>query len=142
MKHVLFIDVRNTARSRMAEAWFNRSAAGWGKAESCGTMPAREGDPLVRQVMDEVGVRLSNRTPRPLRQQLLAHADLIVILGKELNAQAFGRARVWDLPDPTGYPLAHYRLVRDAIGRQVEELSLEFHTGAPARTYCSTGPAR
>ncbi len=132
MKHVLFIDVRNTARSRVAEAWFNHIAAGWGKAESCGTMPAREADPMVAQVMYEVGVRLPNRTPRPLRQQLLAQADLIVILGKELNAQAFGSARVWDVPDPTGYTLGHYRAVRDAICRQVEELSLEFRTGARA----------
>ncbi len=129
MKHVLFIDVRNTARSRMAEAWFNRIASGWGKAESCGTMPAREPDPLVAQVLREVGVSLPDRAPRPLRQQLLARADLVVILGKELNAQAFGPVRVWDLPDPNGQPLGRYRLVRDAICRQVEELGLELRRG-------------
>ena len=41
MKRVLFIDVRNTARSPMAEAWFNSLALGWGRASSCGTMPAQ-----------------------------------------------------------------------------------------------------
>ncbi len=128
MKHVLFVDVRNTARSRMAEVWFNRLAAGWGKAESCGTMPARTADPCVAQVMREVGVPMPDRTPRPVKQQLLARAEVVVILGKELNAQAFASARVWDLPDPTHQPLSQYRLVRDAIYRNVEELIVELRT--------------
>ena len=125
MRHVLFVDVRNTARSRMAEVWFNRLAAGWGKAESCGTMPAGASDPCVTQVMREVGVPIPERTPRAVKQQLLARAEVIVILGKELNAQAFAAARVWDLPDPTHQPLSQYRLVRDAIYRNVEELIVE-----------------
>ena len=128
MKHVLFVDVRNTARSRMAEVWFNRLAAGWGKADSCGTMPARIGDPCVVQVMREVGVTMPDRTPRPVKQQLLSRAEVVVILGKELNAEAFPAARVWDLPDPTHQPLPQYRLVRDAIYRNVEELIVDLRT--------------
>ncbi len=113
----------------MAEVWFNRLAAGWGTAESCGTMPAKESDPYVVQVMGEFGVDVPHRKPKPVKQQLLARADLVVILGKELSPQAFAPARLWDLPDPTGYTLAHYRLVRDAICWSVEQLVLEIRTG-------------
>ncbi len=125
MKHVLFIDVRNTARSRIAEVWFNRLAAGWGKADSCGTMPARAADPCVAQVMREVGIIMPERTPKPVKQQLLARAEVVVILGKELNTEAFVAPRVWDLPDPTHHSLSQYRLVRDTIYRNVEELIVE-----------------
>ena len=129
MKRVLFIDARNTARSRMAEVWFNRLAAGWGTAESCGTMPAKESDPYVAQVMREVGVDVPNRAPKAVKQELLSRADVVVILGQELSPQAFAPARLWDLPDPAGYSLAHYRLVRDAIFWSIEQLVLEIRTG-------------
>ena len=109
----------------MAEAWFNRLAVGRGKAESCGTMPAPESDPLVAQVLREVGINFPEQAPRALNQQLLRRAPLVVIVGKEVNSRAFDPIQVWDLPDPTGMTIEHYRLVRDAIRQLALELITE-----------------
>lgn len=59
MKRILFVDLRNTARSQMAEAWFNQFAEGWGKAMSFGTMPAVMPDPTTIRVLKEAGYALS-----------------------------------------------------------------------------------
>ena len=123
MQRVLFVDVRNTARSPMAEAWFNHLAAGWGHAISCGTMPAREFDLNTILVMSEVHISIREPVPRPLRQQLLAQAKTIVLMGHEVRADAFPKPIVWSFPDPTGQSLDDYRMLRDLIREKVLELA-------------------
>ncbi len=131
MKRVLFIDVRNTARSPIAEAWFNQLAFGWGRAFSCGTMPAKHFDMLAVQVMAEVGAPIRPHLPHPVTQQLLARADLIVMMGHDVPARAFPHAVVWNFPDPTGEHLSVYRQLRDEILASVRELIAELHPVAP-----------
>ena len=127
MKRVLFIDVRNAARSPMAEAWFNALAVGWGRAMSCGTMPAKAFDLNAITVMAEVGVPIRPHLPRALNQQLLARAQCIVILGSDVPARAFPNALIWDFPDPTGEAVEQYRNLRDAIRERVAELAHSLH---------------
>ncbi len=125
MKQVLFIDVRNTARSRMAEAWLKHLAKKVARAESCGTMPASQADPLTRKVMHEVGVQAPARAPQPVRQSLLTRADLVIVLGKEFDARVFAPFQVWDLPDPADQPIEVYCQVRDQIRDLVQQLVLQ-----------------
>jgi arsenate reductase len=125
MKQVLFIDLRNTVRSQMAEAWFNQFAAGWGQAHSCGTMPADHIDPLAVQVMAEAGVEMRHQACKSVNQQILSQADLVVIMGPDVYPRAFAPTHIWDLIDPTGQSIAHYRVQRDAIRQNVQELVLE-----------------
>lgn len=127
MKRVLFVDVRNTARSPIAEAWFNQIAYGWGRATSCGTMPASLFDMLAVQVMAEVGAPIRPNLPRAVSQQLLARADFVVIMGRDVPARAFPNAAVWNFPDPTGEQLSSYRQLRDDIFVQIRALSYELH---------------
>src|SRR5438067_12755620 len=58
-KKILFICVHNTARSQMAAAWLNEICGDYFEAESAGLEPA-ELNPLAVQVMDEVGIDISN----------------------------------------------------------------------------------
>src|SRR5437667_5867943 len=58
-KKVLFICVHNSARSQMAAAWLNEICGDYFEAESAGLEPA-ELNPLAVQVMDEVGINISN----------------------------------------------------------------------------------
>src|SRR5437667_12282042 len=58
-KKVLFICVHNSARSQMAAAWLNEICGDYFEAESAGLEPA-ELNPLAVQVMDEVGIDISN----------------------------------------------------------------------------------
>lgn len=131
MKRVVFVDVRNTARSPIAEAWFNQLAFGWGRASSCGTMPAPHFDLLAVQVMAEVGAPIRPHLPRAVNQQLLARADFVVIMGRDVPALAFPNAIIWDFPDPTGEQLAVYRELRDDIFARVRELIAALPPAAP-----------
>ncbi len=125
MKRILFIDLRNTARSQMAEAWFNQFADGWAKAYSCGTMPAARPDPLTIQVLQEAGMETRALLPKPVNSTLLAQADFVVLMGKDVFPGAFTPDAIWDFQDPTGKDVIHYRIQRDAIRCRVQELIVE-----------------
>jgi arsenate reductase len=125
VKQVLFIDLRNTVRSQMAEAWFNQFAGGWGEACSCGTMPADRVDPLAVRVMAEAGVDIRHQVCKSVNQQMLSRADRVVIMGPDVYPRAFAPTHIWDFIDPTGQFIAHYRAQCDAIRRSVQELILE-----------------
>ena len=58
-KKVLFICVHNSARSQMAAAWLNDVCGDYFEAQSAGLEPG-ELNPLAVQVMDEVGIDISN----------------------------------------------------------------------------------
>jgi len=51
MKRVLFVCVENAGRSQMAEAFAKHYGKGKVEAVSAGTMPSKEVNPLVVQVM-------------------------------------------------------------------------------------------
>lgn len=125
MKRILFVDLRNTARSQMAQAWFNQFAEGWAKAYSCGTMPAAMPDPLTCRVLEEVGIETRQLLPKPVNNTLVAQADILILMGKDVFPGAFNPDYVWDFQDPTGKDIVHYRIQRDALRCQVQELIVE-----------------
>ena len=71
MNRVLFIDIRNSIRSPMAEAWFNHLAGNCGGAASCGTMPGAQVRIRAQlQVLGEAGlVACGNVLPSGLTRQ-------------------------------------------------------------------------
>jgi arsenate reductase (thioredoxin) len=122
MKSVLFIDTRNSTRSQIAEAWFNRLALGIGQADSCGTMPANSIDPRVVQVMSEVGIRLRGKRPKGVMQQTLTQAELIVLMGQDVNPSAFSANDIWDYEERVDWSVNQIRLLRDQIRPRVQQL--------------------
>ena len=67
MKEVLFVCVRNSGRSQMAEAFFNRLAEERGldvRAGSAGTQPAEHVNATVREAMIEVGLDMAALKPK------------------------------------------------------------------------------
>jgi arsenate reductase (thioredoxin) len=129
MKRILFIDLRNTGRSQMAEAWFNQFADGGAHATSCGTMPAASNDPLTTEVLAEVGLDVRSMLPRAINTTLLAQAEVVVLMGKDIHPGAFTPDYVWDFQDPTGKDIVHYRVQRDAIRESVQELIVDLQRG-------------
>ncbi len=125
MKRVLFIDIRNTTRSQMAEAWFNHLAGGCGVASSCGTMPAKAIDPLAVQVMQEMGVDLRSRYPKAIDQAIFQRAHMVVMMGKDIHPEAFRPTYIWDFHDPLGCPIEDVRALRDQIRLKVQRLIAE-----------------
>jgi len=127
MKQVLFICVGNSARSVMAEAFFNALAGGRARALSAGTRPAKAVSPIAVAAMAEVGIDISHHRPRPLTQELIRQADLIIGMGcgvvescpRELNLTLH---EDWGLEETLGRGLEEVRAIRDEIRRRVEAL--------------------
>lgn len=125
MKRILFIDRRNIVGSQMAEAWFNQLAEGWARAQSCGIVPGAKIDPKTIQVMREVGIELRNAFPKSIHNALLSRADVVVMMDRSIAPDAFAPTHIWDFRDPIGQGIVYYRLQRDAIRQQVQELIIE-----------------
>ena len=63
-KIVLFIFVENAGRRQIAEAFFRKYASRRYMTVSAGTRPAGEINPIVVQAMKEIGIDISNKSPR------------------------------------------------------------------------------
>lgn len=128
--HVLFVCVRNAGRSQMAEALFNAMAAQRGlpfRAESAGTMPARQVHPEVVAVMRELGIDLSSQQPRLLTNEMVSNARKVVTMGCAVDASACPAVFLrdvedWGLPDPEGRDMEEVRAIRDMVRQKVEAL--------------------
>jgi protein-tyrosine-phosphatase len=127
MATVLFVCLHNAGRSQMSQALFERGAGGRHSALSAGTTPGDRVHPEVVEVMRELGIDLTDRTPRRLDRELAEHADLVVTMGCGDECPYIPGKRYidWDLPDPKGRPLEEVRATRDDIARRVDDLLAE-----------------
>ena len=122
--HVLFVCVQNAGRSQMAQAFFERAAAGRHEARSAGTEPAAEVHPEVAEAMGELGLDVAGRRPRRLERADAEWADLVVTMGCGDACPVVPGTRYvdWELDDPHGRPPDEVRAIRDEIERRVDEL--------------------
>ncbi|MBI3929943.1 MAG: phosphate signaling complex protein PhoU [Armatimonadetes bacterium] len=127
---ILFLSMRNAARSQMAEAWARRLLPGV-RVESAGVDPASEVNKLALGVMDEAGIDLRQQRPKKLSEIRLEGIDTIVTLGLEeasVPLPPVARLEKWILPDAgaTGTETdmaSMFRRVRDELRQRVAELS-------------------
>ena len=111
----------------MSEALFRKVTGGRHLGLSAGTEPASRVHPEVVEVMREVDIDLSERTPRRLTDEIAEEADVIVTMGCGDACPYIPNKRYidWELPDPAGQSLEHVREIRDDIGRRVRTLARE-----------------
>lgn len=111
----------------MSQALFTRAAGGRHDALSAGTTPADRVHPEVVEAMNEIGIDLSDRTPRLLTRELAERADLVITMGCGDQCPYIPGKRYvdWDLPDPAGQPLDQVRAIRDDIMTRVTALITE-----------------
>ncbi len=126
MSRVLFVCVQNAGRSQIAEALFAQAAPEH-QARSAGSAPAENVHPEVVEVMAELGIDLSGRTPHRLERADAEWADVVVTMGcGDACPYIPGKRYVdWELEDPSGKPLDEVRRVRDEIGERVRLLAGE-----------------
>jgi len=132
---VLFVCLHNAGRSQMSEALFSRAAAGRHEARSAGTEPAEQVHPAVVEAMGELGIDISERTPRRLERSDAEWADLVVTMGCGDSCPYIPGKRYldWELQDPSGLPLEAVRPIREEIERRVSSLVEELDSSqAPA----------
>ena len=138
MANALFVCLHNAGRSQMSQALFERAAGGRHTALSAGSEADPDGrvHPAVLDVMDEVGIDLSDRRPRRLTDELARAADVVVTMGcGDACPYIPGKRYIdWDLADPKGRPPDEVRATRDDIARRVEALVAELDgDGIPGR---------
>jgi protein-tyrosine-phosphatase len=123
---VLFVCVENAGRSQMAEAFAKTYGKGKVEATSAGTMPAKEVNPVIIQVMQEKGIDLSANRPRLVTSQMVQEADMIIVMG--CSAQGFCPAPLlnkvidWGIEDPKDKSIEKVREIRGEIERKVKNL--------------------
>ena len=126
---VLFVCVHNAGRSQMAAALLEHHAAGKVQVCSAGSSPAEQLNPAVLQVMSEVGLDLSGRTPKRLTDETVQAADVVITMGCGDACPIYPGKRYldWELDDPAGLPADRVRPIRDEIERRVLALLDELY---------------
>jgi arsenate reductase (thioredoxin) len=128
--NVLFVCVQNAGRSQIAQALFERTAAGRHEARSAGSRPAEHVHREVVDAMLELGIDVAERIPHRLDRTDLDWADHVVTMGcgDECPVVPGKRYQDWELPDPAGRPLEEVRTIRDEIAERVQGLVSELNT--------------
>ena len=129
---VLFVCTHNAGRSQMAAALLAREAAGRVRVTSAGSQPASQLNPAVVQAMAEIGLDISREFPKPLTNDKVRAADVVITMGCGDACPIYPGRRYedWDLPDPAGLPVGAVRPIRDAILDRVRVLVSELTDSA------------
>lgn len=124
---VLFVCVQNAGRSQMAMALLNQLSEGKVSVRSAGSMPAREVSEKTVAVMAELGLDLTQEFPKPLTDDVVQAADVVITMGCGDACPLYPGKRYldWDLTDPAELDLDGVRKVRDEIKALVEGLLAE-----------------
>jgi arsenate reductase len=128
---VLFVCVHNAGRSQMAAAWLKHVAGDRIEIWSAGSEPADQLNPVAVQAMREVGIDISDETPKILTAESVARADVVITMGCGDTCPFFPGKRYedWELTDPAGQTLEVVRQVRDDIKARIEVLASTLLTG-------------
>jgi arsenate reductase len=124
-KKILFACSENACRSQMASAFTQYHAGNKIEAESGGRSPAQKINPVMEEVMREKGIDMAFRKPKSIEEAShFGNPDLIISMGCEEACPVLPGATVeeWDLPDPSGQPIAFMRRLRDDIEERVKRL--------------------
>jgi len=124
---VLFVCVHNAGRSQMAAGLVKLRSHGAIQVRSAGSAPGEEINPAVVEAMSEVGVDLSEEHPKPLTDEFVRAADVVVTMGCGDACPVFPGKRYedWELEDPAGKDLETVRRIRDEIDARVRALVAE-----------------
>lgn len=111
----------------MAAGLVKLRSAGRIQVRSAGTAPAKELNPVVVEAMTEIGVDMSEEFPKPLTDEGVRAADVVITMGCGDACPIYPGKRYedWELDDPAGKDLAAVRRIRDDIDERVQRLVAE-----------------
>ena len=125
-KNILFVCVENAGRSQMAEAFFRKFAPNHFNVSSAGTTPSSQLNPIVIEVMKEIGIDMVNQQPKILSDAMIKNSSKTVNMGcmdKESCPSLFVQDTLdWNIPDPKEKTLDEVREIRDKIKSEVLNL--------------------
>jgi arsenate reductase len=121
---VLFVCVQNAGRSQIAAGLLDKLGAGRVHVRSAGSDPADRINPVVVEAMAEVGIDISKEFPKPIADDAVRAADVVVTMGCGDACPIYPGKRYedWVIDDPAGRDLDTVRAIRDEISTRVERL--------------------
>jgi len=132
---VVFVCTQNAGRSQMAAALLGQLGGGRLHVRSAGSQPGERVEPLVIEVMCEVGIDLSEAFPKPLTDDVVQAADVVVTMGCGDACPIYPDKQYldWKVADPRGQGLDEVRAIREEISAHVAQLLTQL-PGADRRT--------
>ncbi|SUH41082.1 arsenate reductase [Nocardia farcinica] len=129
---VLFVCVHNAGRSQMAAGFLTHLAGDAIEVRSAGSAPADQINPAAVAAMAELGIDISDQTPKILTYDAVETSDVVITMGCGDTCPTFPGVsyRDWVLEDPAGKGVESVRPIRDEIKARVEALVAEL---LPAR---------
>ena len=120
----LFVCVHNAGRSQMAAALAMHLSAGKVHVRSAGSKPTQEINPLTIQALAERGIEITEAFPKPLTDDVVHAADVIITMGCGDACPVLPGKRYedWGVADPAGQPIETVRAIRDDIQARVTAL--------------------
>jgi protein-tyrosine-phosphatase len=124
---VLFVCTHNAGRSQMAAGLVKLRSDGRIHVRSAGSTPADEINPAAVEAMEEVGVDMSEEFPKPLTDEVVRAADVVITMGCGDACPIFPGKRYedWELEDPAGKDVETVRRIRDELDARVQALIAE-----------------
>jgi protein-tyrosine-phosphatase len=121
---VLFVCVHNAGRSQMAAGLVKLRSEGRIHVRSAGSAPGEVINPAAVEAMREIGVDLSEEFPKPLTDEFVRAADVVITMGCGDACPIYPGKRYedWELDDPAGQDLDNVRRIRDEIDERAQRL--------------------
>ena len=131
---VLFVCVQNAGRSQLAAGILRQLAGDRVRVLTAGSQPASDVRQTVTSALDEIGVPLGGEFPKPLTDEAVRAADVVVTMGCGDACPIYPGRRYldWDLDDPVGKSIEQVRAIRDDIEVRVRHLLTELVTEGSA----------
>ena len=127
---VLFVCSKNGGKSQLAAGLMNQLANGTVTVHSAGTKPAESLNPQSVDSLAELGIDISGEHPKPVTDDVLDAADVVIVLGTEAKVEPREGMRLefWDTDEPSERGIEGMErmgLVRDDIKARVQKLYAE-----------------
>ncbi len=121
---VLFVCVQNAGRSQLAAAIMRHLGGDRVRVRTAGSAPIDAIRPAVVTALDEIGVPLGAEFPKPLTDDVVRAADVVITMGCGDACPVYPGRRYldWAVADPAGQPLDRVREIRDDLDARVRGL--------------------
>jgi arsenate reductase (thioredoxin) len=127
----LFVCSRNAGRSQLAAALLETFSGGEVGVWSAGTEPSDRPEPVILDVLAEIGIKPAHAVPKPLSAEVVALADVVISMGcgDACPIVAGKRYEDWDVPDPALMTRRQARRLRYDVAHRVLQLLDELLPG-------------
>ena len=133
---ILVVCTHNAGRSVAARVLLDHYGQGRVTVRSAGSAPGDAINPAVAQILAERGLDVSKEFPKPLTDEAVRAADVVVTMGCGDACPVLPAKRYldWDLADPAGRPVEEVRPIVDDIDRRARGLLEELTRGGTGAT--------